>query len=240
MKPMLSVLRREIRSYFNSPIAYIVIVAFLVFCASWLFYVTQFAAQDIASLRSYFAIMPVVFIALVPALTMRSWAEEFKLGTEELLLTLPYRETDLVLGKFLGAYGLLLFTLLLTVFVPLSVSPLGNFEAGEIAGEYLGIALLGAAAVAIGLFVSSISRNQISAFIFSAVVLLVLTLISQVNAVVDLPSWLAGVINYVSLQFHVQSFIRGVMDTRDLAYFVLVTALFLYLNTKTLVFRRWR
>jgi len=240
MKRVLSVVRREMRSYFNSPIAYIVIVAFLVFCSAWLFYVTRFAAQDVASLRSYFGIMPVVFIALVPALTMRSWAEEFKLGTEEILMTLPYRESELVIGKYLSALGLLVLTLVLTVFVPLSVGPLGDFEPGEIVGEYLGIALLGSAAVAIGLFVSSISRNQISAFIFSAVALLVITLVSQLNAVVNLPGWLAAVINYVSLQFHVQSFIRGVIDTRDLGYFAFVTALFLYLNTKTLVLRKWK
>lgn len=240
MKSILSIVRKEMRSYFNSPIAYIVIVFFLVFTAVWLFYVAQFVVQDIASLRAYFGIMPIVFVGLIPALTMRSWAEESKLGTEEILLTLPYRESELVLGKFLGAYGLLLLILLLTVFVPFSVTPLGNFERGEIFGEYLGIALLGAAGTAIGLFVSSIARNQISAFILSAVALLFLTLVGQVNAIVDLPSWLASVINYVSLQYHVQSFIRGVFDTRDLIYFLVITVLFLYLNVKTLVFRKWR
>lgn len=235
-----TIARKELRSSFNSPIAYIVIVFFLVFTSVWLFYISQFVAQDTASLRAYFAIMPLVFIGLVPALTMRSWAEETKLGTEEILLTLPYRESELVLGKFLGAYGLLLVMILLTVFVPITVAPLGNFERGEVIGEYLGIVLLGSAATAIGLFVSSVARNQISAFILSAVALLFLTLISEVNAVADLPVWLASIINYVSLQFHVQSFIRGVVDTRDLVYFVALTVVFLYLNTKMLVFRKWR
>jgi gliding motility-associated transport system permease protein len=239
LKSILSVVRKEMRSYFNSPIAYIVIVFFLVFTATWLFYVARFVAQDIASLRAYFGIMPLVFVGLVPALTMRSWAEESKLGTEEILLTLPYRESELVLGKFFGAYGLLVLVILLTVFVPFSVTSLGNFERGEIFGEYLGILLLGAAATSIGLFVSSVTKNQISAFILSAVALLFLTLINQVNAVVDLPTWLASVINYVSLQFHIQSFIRGVIDTRDVVYFLAITVLFLYLNVKTLVFRKW-
>jgi ABC-2 type transport system permease protein len=239
MKLIMSIVRKEMRSYFNSPIAYIVIVFFLVFTAVWLFYVGQFVAQDTASLRAYFAIMPIVFVGLIPALTMRSWAEEARLGTNEILLTLPYRETEVVLGKFFAAYGLLLLVILLTVFVPLSVAPLGNFERGEILGEYLGIALLGAAATAIGLFVSSVTRNQISAFILSAVAILFLTLIGQLTAVVDLPSWLASVVNYVSLQFHVQSFIKGVIDTRDLVYFVAITAGFLYLNVKALVFRKW-
>ena len=240
MRAIVSIVRKEMRSYFNSPIAYIVIVFFLVFTAVWFFHVAQFVIQDIASLRSYFAIMPLVFVGLIPALTMRSWAEETRLGTDEILLTLPFRETEVVLGKFAAAYGLLLLVLLLTIFVPLSVTPLGNFERGEIFGEYLGIALLGAAATAIGLFISSVAKNQISAFILSAVAILFLTLVGQLNAVVDLPGWLASVVNYVSLQFHVQSFIRGVIDTRDLAYFVVITVLFLYLNVKTLVFRKWR
>jgi ABC-2 type transport system permease protein len=100
--------------------------------------------------------------------------------------------------------------------------------------------LLGAATTAIGMFVSSVARNQISAFLLSAVGLLFLTLIDQVNVVVDLPSWLAGVINYVSLRYHVQSLIRGVVDTRDLVYFLTLTFVFLYLNTKILVVRKWR
>lgn len=240
MKSVMSIVRKEMRSYFNSPIAYIVIVFFLVFTSVWLFYVAQFVSQNTATLRAYFGIMPLVFVGLIPALTMRSWAEEARLGTAEILLTLPYRETELVLGKFFAAYGLLLLVLLLTVFVPFSVTPLGNFERGEIFGEYLGVALLGAAATAIGLFVSSVAKNQISAFILSAVAILFLTLVGQVNTVVDLPSWLASVVNYVSLQFHVQSFIKGVIDTRDLIYFLAITVLFLYLNAKTLVFRKWR
>jgi len=239
MKSIFSIVRKEMRSYFNSPVAYIVIVFFLVFTAVWLFYVARFVAQDTASLRAYFGIMPIVFIGLIPALTMRSWAEEYKLGTEEILLTLPYRESELVLGKFFGAYGLLLLVLLLTVFVPFSVAALGNFERGEVFGEYLGVALLGAAGTAIGLFVSSIAKNQISAFILSAVALLFLTLVGQVNSIVDLPTWMASVVNYLSLQYHVQSFIRGVVDTRDLIYFLVITVLFLYLNLKTLVFRKW-
>jgi ABC-2 type transport system permease protein len=239
MRSILSIVRKELRSFFNSPIAYIVIVSFLVFTAVWLFHVAQFASRDIASLRAYFGIMPIVFVGLVPALTMRSWAEESKLGTEEILMTLPFRESELVLGKFFGAYGLLMLVILLTLFVPFSVYPLGNFERGELLGEYFGILLLGAATTAIGLFVSSIARNQISAFVLTVVILLFFMLIGQVNAVVDLPTWLASVINYVSLQNHVASFIRGVIDTRDVIYFLVLTTLFLYLNVKALVFRKW-
>jgi ABC-2 type transport system permease protein len=235
-----SIVRKEARSYFNSPIAYIVVVFFLAFTAIWLFYISDFAATDLATLRSYFGIMPIVLVLLVPALTMRSWAEESRLGTDELLLTLPFREWELVLGKFIATYGLLLLTLLLTVPVPLTVTRLGDFERGEILGQYFGMALLGGAAVAIGLFVSSVSRNQISAFIINAVILLALTLFNQINSIVTLPAGVAAVINYASLEFHFRSFIRGVLDSRDLSFFVVVTGLFLVLNRYVLVARKWR
>lgn len=239
MNQILSVARKELRSYFNSPIAYLAVVSFLVFTSVWLFYITEFVAQDVATLRGYFGIMPLVFIVLLPALTMRSWAEESKSGTAELLLTLPLRDTALVLGKFVGAVVLLLVMLLLTVFVPLTVSPLGDFGRGQVVGEYIGIFLLGLAGISIGQFVSSFSRNQISAFILSAIALLTLTLVSQVNTIVDLPTWLSAAINYVSLQHHFQSFVKGVVDTRDVIYFVVMTALFLFLNTRVLVLRKW-
>lgn len=239
MNGVIAVFRKELRSYFNSPIAYIAVVFFLAFTAVWLFYVQQFFVRDTASLRGYFGIMPIIFIGLLPALTMRSWAEESKLGTGELLLTMPLTETQLVLGKFAAAVGLLVLSLVLSLFVPLSVSPFGDFESGQIIGEYLGVLLLGAAGIAIGQFVSAVSRNQISAFLISAVVLLFFTLISSVNQVVDVPGPLASVFNYLSLDYHFQSFVKGVIDTRDLVYFVIVSALFLFLNVRVLVLRKW-
>lgn len=240
MKGMIAVLRKELRSYFNSPIAYIAIVFFLAFTAVWLFYVQQFFARDIASLRGYFGIMPILFIGLMPALTMRSWAEETKLGTGEILLTMPLSETQLVLGKFAGGVAVLLIAIALSLFVPIFVAPFGDFESGQIVGQYVGVILLGAAGIAIGQFVSAISRNQISAFIVSAVVLLFFTLVSQINALMDLPGWLASVVNYLSLDYHFGSFVKGVVDTRDLVFFVVVSGLFLFLNVRVLVFRKWR
>ncbi|NBC28515.1 MAG: ABC transporter permease subunit [Spirochaetes bacterium] len=240
MKPTLTLFRKELASYFNSPIAYIVVVFFLVFTSVWFFYIQQFVAQDVASLRNYFAIFPIVFIILLPAVTMRSWAEENKIGTVELLLTLPFREGQTVAGKFLGAFALLGLTLVLTVPVPLTISPLGDFATGQIIGQYIGVMVLGSAGIAIGLFISSLSRNQITAFILSAVVLLFLTLVNQVNFILDLPEWLASVFNYLSLDYHFSSFEKGLIDTRDLVFYLALAALFLYLNTKVLVFRKWR
>ena len=240
MKQTMTLLRKELATYFNSPIAYIVVIFFLVFTSVWFFYIQQFVAQDVASLRNYFAIFPIVFIILLPAVTMRSWAEENKIGTVELLLTLPFREGQTVAGKFLGAFSLLVLTLVLTIPVLLTIAPLGDFEAGQIVGQYIGVLALGAAGLAIGLFVSSLSKNQITAFILSAVVLLFLTLINQVNFLMELPEWLGTVFNYLSLDYHFSSFEKGLIDTRDLVFYVALAAFFLYLNTKVLVFRKWR
>jgi len=233
------VIRKELKSYFNSPIAYVVVVTFLVFSSIWIFYLQSFFAANTASLRSYFAVMPIVFIIVMPAITMRSWAEEKKLGTLEVLLTLPFREGTLVLGKFVAALTLLIIMIGLTLPIPLLASRFGSFDWGEIFSQYLGAILIGAAGISVGLFVSSLTTNQVSSFLISLFVLLVLTLISQVNLVLATPPWAAGIFNFVSMGQHFSNFQRGLIDTRDLAYYLVVSGLFLYLNTKTLVFKKW-
>ena len=239
MNNILPLIKKELKSYFNSPIAYILVVTFLVFSSIWIFFVQSFFAGNIASLRNFFSVIPIVFIVVMPALTMRSWAEEKKLGTMEVLMTLPYRESTLVIGKFLAALTLLVIMIALTLPLPLLLSRFGDFDWGEILGQYIGVVLLGAAGISVGLFVSSLVANQISSFLISLFVLLVLTLISQVNRVFAIPPWAAGVVNFVSLGYHFSNFQRGLIDTRDLLYYGIVSALFLYLNTKTLVFRKW-
>ena len=236
---MLPIVRKELRSYFNSPIAYVVMVTFVLFCSIWVFFLQSFFASDTASLRSLFGIVPMVFIIVMPAITMRSWAEEKKLGTVEVLLTLPFRESTLVLGKFLAAVLLLAIMIALTLPLPLLLARFGDFDWGEVAGQYIGVLLLGCAGISVGLFVSSLATNQVSSFLVSLFVLLVFTLISQVNLVFSLPILLARVFNYLALGAHFNNFQKGLVDTRDLLYYLLVCALFLYLNVKTLVFKKW-
>jgi ABC-2 type transport system permease protein len=231
--------RKELRSAYNSPAAYGVTLFFLLFTSIWLFYVQRFFAMDSATLRPYFAVFPVALTIVVPALTMRSWAEERKLGTSELLLTMPFSEGELVLGKFIASFTVLLIAIALTLPVPLSIAPLGDFDAGSIVGEYLGVILLGAAATALGQFLSSLARNQVSAFLGGVVVLLAATLANSVTAVFELPRIAAEAINYLSLAFHFESFAKGVVDSRDLAYFLLTAGLFLYLNARVILFRKW-
>ncbi|MFP4205547.1 MAG: ABC transporter permease subunit [Spirochaetaceae bacterium] len=239
MKSMFAVARRELATYFNSPIAYIVVIVFLAFTSSWFFYVRRFLAQNVASMREFFAIIPIVFVILIPAVTMRSWAEEHKSGTAEVLLTLPISEGRIVAGKFLGALALLAVMLLLTLPVPLTVSPLGDFATGQIIGQYIGTLLLGAVCISVGLFVSSLCRNQVSAFVLGVVVLLGLTLVNQLSVVVELPSGLGGLLNRLSLGYRFADFEKGLLDSRDVTYYLLLSFLFLYLNAKALVLRKW-
>ena len=229
--------KKELFSWLNSPALYGITVFFLLFVSVWFYHLQQFFAMDSATLRPFYSAFPLAFIFVVPALTMRAWAEETKLGSAEVLFTMPFTEWELVCGKFLSCFVILLGMTLLTLPVPLSLLPLGSFDPGVIFGEYAGVVLLAAAAAAIGLFLSGISKNQAAAFVGSVVILLALMLMHNLSQ--ELPSVLAGIVNYLSLAFHFESFSRGLLDSRDMAFFLLVTALFLFLNTQVLIARRW-
>jgi len=229
--------RKELHSWIYSPALYGITVFFLLFVSIWFYYLQRFFTMDIATLRPFFTAFPIVYILVVPILTMKAWAEEKKLGSTEILFTLPFTELELVLGKFLSCMAILSVMLLLTLPVPLTLLPLGYFDPGVIFAEYLGVLLLGAAAIAIGLFLSGISKNQAAAFLGTAVMLLIMILVNNFSH--NLPAGLAAFVNYVSLSFHFESFSRGLLDSRDLAFFVLTTILFLFLNVQVLVFRRW-
>jgi ABC-2 type transport system permease protein len=239
MKNVLAIAKRELRSSFNSPVAYAVILGFLLFTGVYLYFIRGFYAVGQADLRVYFSIMPIVLCFLVPALTMRSWAEERRLGTYELLLTLPFSERQLVLGKFLSSFALAALALLLTLPVPIAASMLGSFDAGMLATQYLGVLLEMAAAVAIGEWISSLAKNQVSAFIGAVLALLVLVLVDRVASFLGSGGLVASFLNWLSLSFHYDSFSRGVVDSRDLAYYLSAAVLFLYLSAWGLTRRKW-
>jgi ABC-2 type transport system permease protein len=239
MKNVLAIARREIRSSFNSPVAYAVILGYLLFTGIYLYFIRGFYAVGQADLRPYFTIMPLVLCFLVPALTRRSWAEERRLGTYELLLTLPIAEGQLVLGKFLSSFALAAIAIALTIPVPLAASMLGSFDAGILVTQYLGVFLEAAAAVAIGEWISSLAKNQVSAFVGSVLALLALVLVDKVSGFLGAGGLLASLFDWLSLSFHYDSFSRGVVDTRDLAYYVSASVLFLYLSAWGLTRRKW-
>ena len=233
----LALTRKELHSWITSPALYGITVFFLVFVSVWFYYFQRFFAMNTASLRPFFSGVPLAFILVIPALTMKSWAEEKKLGSVELLFTLPLTEWELVRGKFLTCLMLIAAMLLLTLPVPLTLLPLGRFDAGVIFAEYAGALLLGAAASALGLFFSSVSKTQAAAFLGTAALLLTMTLLSGLTQ--DMPPALAAFVNFFSLSFHFESFSRGLLDSRDIAFFLLTTGLFLFLNTQVLIFRKW-
>jgi len=237
MRNTLPIFRREFSSYFNSPIAYIYLTVFIGLL-SWLFLKAFFVVGE-ASMRNFFAIIPWVFLFFIPAVTMRSWAEEKKSGTMELLMTWPLTDLEAVLGKFLASLSFLLVSLALTFVLPIVVAALGNPDPGEIFGGYLGAVLIGAAYLAIGLFISSLTENQIVAFILSIVGIFGLFILGEDFVLFGIPDRLVPVLSYLGLAGHFDSISRGVIDSRDIVYYLSVIGFFIYLNVKSIEARKW-
>jgi ABC-2 type transport system permease protein len=238
MNPTSSILRKELRSYFSSPTGFVFLTAFLIL-SSWMFFRVFFIVGQ-ASLRPFFTIMPWLFLFFVPAAAMRMWAEERKLGTDEILLTLPVRDSEVVLGKFLAGLAFLAIAIGLTFALPLTVALLGNPDPGPIIGGYVGVLLLGAAYLSIGLYASSLTENQIVAFIVAISVSFALFIIGEDIVLIAVPKWMAPTLRYLGLGQHFASIARGVIDSRDLIYYASVICFFLYLNVRTVESRKWR
>ncbi len=230
MKQIWSIAKKEFASYFNSLIAYIVVVVFLLI-TGWLFFQQFFLAGE-TSVRSLFSIMPVLFIFFAPAITMRLISEERKTGTLELMITLPLRSMDVVVGKFLAAFGLLTVAILLTLTYPITVSFLGNLDWGPVVGGYVGLLLMGASYLALGTFCSIITRNQIVAFIIGLALCFGLYILDKV--LIFLPSFMASVVEYISIDYHFNNIARGVLDTRDLVYYLSFIGMFLMISVYSL------
>ncbi len=230
------IFKREFASYFNSPIAFIYLTVFLAL-SSWLFLKGFFLIGE-ASMRTYFSLVPWVFLFFVPAITMRLWAEERKVGTMELLMTLPVTDTEAVLGKFLASLVFLLLSLVLSLVVPIVVAALGDPDPGQIIGGYLGSVLIGAAFLAIGLFISSLTENQIVAFILSVVGIFGLFILGEDFVLFGVPDRLVPVFSFLGLAGHYDSVSRGVVDSRDIIYYLSVIGFFLYLNVKSIEARK--
>jgi len=238
MKTILTIFWKEFRGYFNSPVAYIFIISFLVF-TNWLFF-KGFFLMNQSSLRSFFSILPWVFMFLAPAVTMRSWAEEKKLGTVELLMTLPVRDYEVVLGKFLASFIFLIVTLLCTLPLPLTVMLVGNPDIGPIWGGYLGAFLMGGAYLAICCYASSPTENQIVAFIIAIFLCFALLITAENLVIMNLPAALVPVFSFLGLGAHFDSIGRGVIDSRDIVYYISVIGFFLFLNGLSVESRKWK
>lgn len=215
---------REFKDYFISPIAYIVIAFFLVL-TGWFFFSTFFIF-DRADLRGFFALLPTVFSFVIPAVTMRLFSEEMNVGSYETLLTMPVTFGDIALGKFFAALGFTATMLVPTLSYPLFISFVGNLDPGPLVGGYLGALLLAGAFCSLGIFASSLTRNQIVAFILGAAMCFTLTVIDKMLFFV--PASFASVVGYLGADLHFQSIAKGVVDSRDLVYFLSVIVLGLF------------
>lgn len=238
MRNVAAIARREFQGYFNSLIAYVFLVIYLLL-TNWLFF-RVFFLNNQASIRLMFDVLPWVYLFFIPAITMRLWAEEKKVGTMELLMTLPITDVQAVLGKYLAALGLLVLALLLTFPIPVVAAVLGNLDWGPVVGGYLGAVFLGAAYLAVGVFVSSLTQNQIVAFIVGVVLIFGLYMLGSDLVLYSVPGRIAPILEYMSLGSHFESIGRGVIDSRDVIYYLSVVGFFLYLNVRSIESRKWR
>lgn len=238
MNNILTIFKKELRSYFNSPIAYIFLVVFLV-VMNWLFFSRFFLIGQV-SLRGFFGLIPWMFLILLPALTMRVWAEEKKSGSFELLMTLPIRDYEAVVGKFLGVLGFLVISLLLTLPTTITVIALGDVDGGEIIGGYLASLLMGVELIAFGCFISSLTRNQIVAFLITLVAFFVFIIIGADYVLAPFGGIFAQALNFLSVSAHYDVLLRGLIDLGDVMYFIGFSGLWLFLNVKVLQSRHYK
>ncbi len=216
--------KKELSHYFNSPIAYIFIGVFLI-VGNWLFFNSFFLIGQ-ASMRNFFMLLPWIFLFLAPALTMRLWSEEKKTGTDEFLLTLPITDWQAVLAKFLGGLAFLFVALLCSA----TIGYLGDIDLGPIIGGYIGALFLGGSYLAIGLFISSLTKNQIISFILSIVACFAAFIIGAEFVIESSPKFLQGIMRFLGLGNHFSNIARGVIDSKDVIYYFSFTFLFLWLN----------
>ena len=243
MREVAVVFRRELKSYFLSPIAYVFGVLFLGILL-WLAATAQIVNGQQANMESFFGMLPVVFLFFLPGLTMRLWAEERRSGTLELLMTFPVRIGQLISGKFFAALAFLALMLLLTLGLPITLSSVGGLDWGPVIGAYVATLLLAGSYLAVGMFWSSTTRDQIVALLLALVTLLLLYGMGY-PAVIEwlagsLPAWLTDLLNGISPYKYFESISRGVFDTRDVVYYACFCGFFLHANALVLHARRQR
>ncbi|MDT0648376.1 gliding motility-associated ABC transporter permease subunit GldF [Zunongwangia sp. F260] len=234
---MFAILNKEIQSFFSSPIGYLVIGIFLVVCGLFLFVFSgeyNILDNGFADVKPFFNLAPWIFTFLIPAITMKSFSEEKKQGTMELLLTKPIGLWQLISGKYLGALILVILAIVPSILYVLTIyqlgNPVGNLDVGATLGSYSGLIFLGGCYTAIGIFASSLTNNQIVAFIVAVFLCFLCYFAFEGLANYDLFSSATYGLEYLGISYHYQSISRGVVDTRDIIYFFSLIFLFLKLT----------
>ena len=230
---MFAILKKELNSFFASPIGYLVIAVFLIVNGLFLWVFNgdfNILNAGFADLNSFFFVAPWFFLFLIPAITMRSFSDEFRLGTIEILKTKPITDWQIVMGKYFGSLVLIILALIPTLIYGYSIiqlsNPVGNIDLGSIIGSYVGLLFLASAYTSIGLFTSSLSQNQIVSFILAIVISF--AIFYGFEALADLG--ISETLRNFGMNAHYESIGRGVIDTRDIIYFVSITVFFLFLT----------
>lgn len=228
---------REFLNYFNTPIGYIFLGVFVLLTNFLFFFINNFWSIGIASMDSFFNWIRITYIFFIPAITMRLWSEEKKSGTIEVLFTLPVNDTSAILAKFLSAVAFLAVSLAATIMVPLTLIYAADPDLVLILGGYFGSLLLGASYIALGLYISWLTSDQIVSFLASLIACLFLFLLGY-QPVLQFFGPFKSILAYLSVSWHFDSLSKGLLDTRDLIYFASFIFLFLYLNKRGI--EKWR
>jgi len=237
MKNILTILKKEFFGYFSSPMAYIFLVVFSL--VNGYFFSNTFFLIAQSDMRALFNIVPMVYLFFIPAITMSLIAKEKSLGTMEIICTLPIKEYEFVLGKYLSAISLILTGLIFTTIHVITLYRFGtNIDYGALLTGYLGLFFVGAVYASIGIFASSLFDNQVVAFIIAVFVVLMFFLFDKL--LIFVPSFLAGFIQYISVDYHVSNISRGVIDSRNIIYFFSVIGMFLFATIQVLNSRKWK
>ena len=237
MRNLKAVYFKELKSYFNSPMAYIFLVIFSVI--NGYYFTRTFFLFNQSDMRSLFNIIPLIYLFFIPAVTMNLIAREKNLGTMEVISTLPLKDIDFVVGKFLAAFSLVATGLLVTLIHFFTLTQVGtNVDYGAVFTGYLGLALAGAVYSSVGTFASSITDNPVVAFIIGIFIVLVFFLMDKMLMFV--PIYLTGIIQYLSVDYHLSNISRGVIDSRNLVYFSSVVGFFLFTTVQILEIRKWK
>ena len=234
---ILNIFKKEFSGYFTSPMAYIFLVVFSL--VNGYFFSNTFFLIGQSDLRALFNIVPMVYLFFIPAITMGLIAKEKNLGTMEVMATLPIKDYEFVIGKYLAAIGLIVIGLLFTSIHFITLVNFGtNIDYGALFTGYLGLFFAGAVYAAIGTFSSSLFDNQVVAFIIGVFIVLMFFLFDKL--LIFVPSFMAGTIQYLSVDYHISNMSRGVIDTRNLIYFLSVIGMFLFATVQVLSSRKWK
>ncbi|MDP6532392.1 MAG: ABC transporter permease subunit [Candidatus Marinimicrobia bacterium] len=228
---------KELRAFFNSPMAYIFLVIFAL--VNGYFFTNTFFLIGQSDLRTLFSTVPLVYLFFIPAVAMGLIARERNIGTIEIMSTLPLKTTEFVIGKFLAALTLILAALAVTSVHFITLLQVGdNVDTGAVISGYIGLALVGALYTSVGTFASSLTENQVVAFIIGVFIVLVFWLMDKM--LIFIPSGISGLVQYFAVEYHLSNISRGVIDTRNLVYFFSIVGFFLFLTVHTLDTRKWK